>query len=110
MMHNLNSRIGPRVAWLNGEGPEAYQIEGWPGDTPTFRTRGEAERWLRDHFDELPKSHRPGERQCLCCGATFTSEGFHNRLCAYCRQSANSAQPAAALVAGTHKIRRAARA
>lgn len=24
-------------------------------------------------------------RPCLCCGASFDSEGIHNRLCGHCR-------------------------
>ncbi|MCW1934092.1 hypothetical protein [Pararhodobacter zhoushanensis] len=28
-----------------------------------------------------------GPRPCLCCGATFQSEGIHNRMCNGCRRS-----------------------
>lgn len=29
-------------------------------------------------------------RACLCCGATFQSEGPHNRLCERCRRQSAS--------------------
>lgn len=40
------------------------------------RRRGEAARRLRRR------------RPCLTCGAAFTSEGSHNRMCESCRQRA----------------------
>lgn len=30
------------------------------------------------------------QRACLCCGATFQSEGPHNRLCERCRRQSAS--------------------
>lgn len=52
----------------------------------TFRFRAEAER-KRDELQRAAdlKAKR-GPRACLCCGATFTSEGIHNRLCTICRR------------------------
>lgn len=33
-----------------------------------------------------PAAPRPAKtRPCLCCGARFTSEGAHHRMCAHCR-------------------------
>lgn len=31
-----------------------------------------------------------GARPCLCCGATFTSQGIHNRMCNPCRHRASN--------------------
>jgi len=38
----------------------------------------------------------PAERQCMTCGTTFFSEGWHNRLCRRCaRRSAPPGSSAA---------------
>lgn len=102
---------GPRVEALTGEGPQAYHIQGLRTWSPTFRTRGEAERWLVDELSRLPPERRPQKRECMRCGDLFVSEGFHNRLCTGCRHAmAHDVLPATALAAGTSKIKRAARA
>ncbi|WP_296639128.1 hypothetical protein [Roseinatronobacter sp.] len=38
---------------------------------------------------ELDARKRAGFRPCLCCEATFWSDGIHNRLCDGCRDHAN---------------------
>lgn len=40
----------------------------------------------------VPRKPRPGrtQRNCLCCGGEFSSEGPHNRLCDGCRRIAAS--------------------
>lgn len=100
---------GPRVERLIC-GNEAFQVLGLRELSPTFRTRAEGERWLRERLATLPSALRPRERACLRCGETFVSEGFHNRLCVGCRSlAADDALPTISLAAGTGKIRRAAR-
>ena len=36
----------------------------------------------RRHPADVPKL-----RKCLCCGATFPSEGFGERICRHCKRS-----------------------
>ncbi|GGH36095.1 hypothetical protein SAMN05444007_108218 [Cribrihabitans marinus] len=36
--------------------------------------------------ERLLRRSRQLRRPCLCCGAKFTSEGPHNRLCNQCRR------------------------
>ncbi len=38
---------------------------------------------------EVDTRAKRGPRPCLCCGATFDSEGIHNRLCNPCRGRAD---------------------
>lgn len=100
---------GPRVERLVSDN-EAFQVQGIRDLSPTFRTRAQGERWLREQLAKLPSALRPRERTCLRCRETFLSEGFHNRLCAHCRSmTADDALPTVSLAAGTGKIRRAAR-
>lgn len=39
-----------------------------------------------------PRKPRPGrsERNCMCCGTPFSSEGPHNRMCERCRRQGAS--------------------
>lgn len=41
-------------------------------------------------LERLQRQARIKRRPCLRCGATFTSEGAHNRLCNSCQQYAAS--------------------
>lgn len=41
-----------------------------------------------DQRDRLEREARKKSRSCLTCGATFISEGPHNRMCSPCRASA----------------------
>lgn len=49
-----------------------------------FANKWRAEEWQTrlEREDEAGKRQRP----CLCCRATFESEGPHNRLCKDCRR------------------------
>jgi hypothetical protein len=38
-----------------------------------------------DFLETIEKRARRRQRDCLCCGRAFVSEGVHNRLCARCR-------------------------
>lgn len=40
--------------------------------------------------DELDRKKKRGPRPCMCCGATFLSEGVHNRMCDSCRRRDNA--------------------
>lgn len=58
---------------------------------------------------ELDRRRKRGPRACLCCGQTFVSEGFHNRLCGSCRQRSDGGSLTIA-ANSTAKVRRAAKA
>ncbi|WP_151720189.1 hypothetical protein [Gemmobacter serpentinus] len=58
---------------------------------------------------EADRKAKRGPRACMCCGATFQSDGIHNRLCTDCR-APGFATSATAGSTSTGKIRRAARA
>lgn len=58
---------------------------------------------------ELDRRNKRGPRPCMCCGATFVSEGIHNRLCPPCRHRNDGGSLTIAANA-TGKVRRAARA
>lgn len=45
---------------------------------------GRSVRAVEGHIDKLD-APTPKRRACLCCGASFLSEGAHNRMCAPCR-------------------------
>ena len=62
-----------------------YGVAGVGVDVPTFPTREAAEKWLEEHYRSLPTERRPQHRACMCCGTSFLSMGFHNRLCDRCR-------------------------
>lgn len=74
---------GPQV--LRVQSAE-FQVIGLPALSPLFKSRAEAERYLRDEVAKLPDRQRPRERTCMSCPATFESEGPHHRLCSRCRQ------------------------
>ena len=76
---------GPRVMVIKEGGRTAYEVNGLPTMSPNFRTRAEADLWMREQVAKLPASCQPRERACLCCGHRFMSEGAHNRLCTSCR-------------------------
>lgn len=59
--------------------PEGRPQSAIYGNRDTAVTRAES---LQRHADAAA---RRGPRACLCCGATFDSEGIHNRLCPGCR-------------------------
>lgn len=54
------------------------------GNRDMALTRAEA---LQRQADAAAKR---GPRACLCCGATFQSEGIHNRMCSNCRGIADA--------------------
>ncbi|HGG04494.1 MAG TPA: hypothetical protein ENK28_03465 [Aliiroseovarius sp.] len=37
-------------------------------------------------IERLKQAKKARPRNCLCCGAEFTSEGAHNRMCMDCRK------------------------
>jgi hypothetical protein len=49
-------------------------------------------RHRQDNDPELPRvtGDGPAERWCMTCGATFLSEGWHNRLCRRCAKRSQS--------------------
>jgi len=55
------------------------------GDIPANPPDSGVDDQLDDGFG-LPHASgdAPAERQCMACGASFLSEGWHNRLCRRC--------------------------
>ena len=47
-----------------------------------------AERLRDARQAEADGKAKRGPRACMCCGATFASDGFHNRMCQPCRTRA----------------------
>lgn len=41
----------------------------------------------RSPYKEYKLRLKLKERNCLACGERFQSEGYHNRMCNYCRRS-----------------------
>ena len=72
---------GPAVRLIVTE----YEVVGLPIVSPTFAFRDRAERWLAEQLAKMPAHSRPRERSCLCCSASFASDGRHHRLCKACR-------------------------
>ena len=97
-----------RTEYRPGKGYLVLDPDGNPagGITP-FRTRADQ---LRDRLqrDADAKAKR-GPRGCMCCGATFVSEGIHHRLCASCRSRSDGGSMAVSATSNG-KVRRAARA
>lgn len=77
---------GPQV--LRVQNAE-FQVVGLRGVSPLFKSRAEAEQFLRAEIAKLPAHQRPRERACLCCGTGFESEGAHHRLCNACRHKSS---------------------
>ena len=49
---------------------------------------------FRDELEALARRVQTRKtRPCLCCGATFESEGAHNRLCERCREGRDPLGP-----------------
>lgn len=97
---------GPRVNYLRSG---RYEVLGFPDASPLFRSRAEAEKWMRVAIARLPKGQQPVDRPCMCCGATFESQHIGNRLCGICRHRTDGGSMAIA-ANSTGKVRRAARA
>ncbi len=96
---------GPRVEYLaSGE----YQILGLPDLSPTFPSRAEGEAWLDGQLGGVSPARLPRVRPCIRCGHSFTSEGFHNRMCGTCRHFSDAGSMGIAARA-TGQVRRAAR-
>ena len=64
---------GTGLSWAGYRGNERV--------TP-FRSRPEQAAQL---IEKLNHATQVKERDCMCCGARFESEGKHNRLCSTCR-------------------------
>jgi hypothetical protein len=60
-------------------GPDGRPVSGVYGDI------GLAEVRLEQLADRAEAAARRSRRDCLSCGASFMSEGFHHRLCTMCR-------------------------
>lgn len=104
-MTQSHSPTGPRVARIrSGE----YQVVGLPQVSPVFMVRAEAQKWMRAELAKLPESRRPQQRPCLCCGATFHSEGPHHRMCNRCRLGSTLLPIASIGATASGKVRRAA--
>lgn len=71
----------------------AYRVEGSGNAWAIFRgdelvrVTAHHDRAL-DQIETLLRRHRASLRPCIACGARFTSEGPHNRLCGPCRKGA----------------------
>lgn len=50
-----------------------------------IRFRPEADQLRAKLQRKADAKAKRGPRPCLCCGASFVSEGVHNRLCGGCR-------------------------
>ena len=72
-----------RVEYQTGSGHVVLSPEDRVVYGPCVREFAEAKR------DELQRAHdaraKIGPRACLCCGASFESEGIHHRMCKQCR-------------------------
>ena len=64
------------------------EVVGLDVASPLFKTRAEAEIWMRKQLALLPSNRQAQERPCITCGKTFESEGAHNRMCNVCRCAA----------------------
>ena len=86
-------RSGPRVVMgiTTGGAKSRYEAAGIPTRSPMFRTRAEAEQWLRAELAKTPSSMRARVRPCMCCAQSFQSAGAHNRLCDTCRRRPEAA-------------------
>jgi hypothetical protein len=69
---------------------EMRSLQGRPGRYAVFE--GEIQRsgilskdGAEDFLETVEKRARRRQRDCLCCGRAFLSEGVHNRLCSRCR-------------------------
>lgn len=58
--------------------------------SPFWANELAAERERKRMQDAYDKRVKRGLRPCLRCGATFHSEGIHNRLCSCCKSHANA--------------------
>lgn len=88
-----------------------FEIVGLPNgrQSPSFRWRDEAERWLAQNLDRVGlTTAKRGARPCLCCGRVFDSEGIHNRLCNPCRLRGDGGSMAIT-AASSGRVRRLAR-
>ncbi len=90
----MNARAKPIPGGLDACGPAVrrldcwYEVAGIPGvESPMFRLRKDAERWLAEQLAKMPTHLRPRERKCMCCAQEFHSDGPHIRLCKGCRRS-----------------------
>ena len=101
-------RGGYRTEFIPGVGHVVVSPEGRLASSPTpFRAQAEQ---LRDRLQiEADRKARRGPRTCMCCGATFDSEGIHNRLCGHCRGRSDGGSLSLPS-ASSGKVRRAARA
>lgn len=84
---SFSAPTGPRVVYYVATGRQggAFEVTGLPEQSPLFKVRAEAEKWLRAELAKIPEGLRPKTRSCLTCGRPFDSEGAHNRMCPQCR-------------------------
>lgn len=82
--HSKPAHASSRIAFIPGKGYVVLDPEGGrAGGASPFRIQAEQ---LRDRLQrEADAKAKRGRRACLCCGATFVSEGIHHRLCTSCR-------------------------
>lgn len=75
-----------RIRW-SGDEDEEIRRQIAAGKTPysIARAMGRPESSVYRRIEVLGKSTNPKSRPCMCCGASFNSEGPHNRLCCRCR-------------------------
>jgi hypothetical protein len=90
--------MGPQVQAISLSGRAEYEVIGLDARSPVFRTRAEAEAFLRAVLAKQPAGSRPRVRPCLRCGRDFRSAGFHDRLCDACGHHAPVSVSAGGLV------------
>jgi len=54
------------------------------------KSHEQAKSWRDDKQRAADKQAKRGPRPCLRCGATFESQGIHNRMCNPCRGQRDS--------------------
>lgn len=72
-----------RIEFLPGRGHYVVDPDG--NRVSTFDSLGRIELICDAKQREADRAKKRASRPCLCCGATFASEGVHNRMCNTCR-------------------------
>lgn len=105
--HSKPTHASFRTELIQGKGYVVLDPKGGrAGGISPFRIQAEQ---LRDRLQrEADAKVKRGPRACLCCRATFVSEGIHHRLCNGCRARSDGGSMSVAATS-TGKVRRAAR-
>jgi hypothetical protein len=79
------------IDYVQGRGWVVVSPEGNIVSGPNARET--ALRSLASHQRQADQKAKRGPRACMCCSATFDSQGPHNRLCDTCRRRPDDAVP-----------------